>query len=134
MKVTEEKPNNWITFQLGDKKVVYLGILKGSTYLFRKAKPTGVFKNGRHLTGIEGALVKEIFAGREKTTQPAYTPNLTTAIKLASIVVHVEEFLSPDGHDYDKIAIEQLLKDPDIVEYLAVMNSAAFLPVKRNAR
>ena len=55
--------------------------------------------------------------------------NLTTLVKLGSIVVHVEEMLSPKGCEFDKIAIESLLKDPEIVEWIKAMG--VYLPVKR---
>lgn len=59
-------------------------------------------------------------------------PNPQLLIKLGSIAVHVEELLSPDGHEFDKIALDGLLKDPQVKEWIEQMDKMAFLPVKRN--
>lgn len=61
----------------------------------------------------------------------ALKPPPSTLVKLGSIAVHVEEMLSPKGHDYDRIAIEQLLKDAEVVEWIKAMDKMAMLPVKR---
>lgn len=57
------------------------------------------------------------------------TPSLLS--KLGSIAVHVEEMLSPDGHEYDRTAIRSLLDDPEVKEWIASMDAMAMLPVKR---
>ena len=59
-------------------------------------------------------------------------PSLSLLVKLGSIVVHVDEFLSPHGHPYDKEVITGLLLDQDVLEWLQEMNKMAMLPVKRN--
>lgn len=61
-------------------------------------------------------------------------PEVSLLIKLGSIAVHVEEFLSPYGHQFDKVALESLLNDPEVKEWIEVMTSRAYLPLKRNAR
>jgi len=58
-------------------------------------------------------------------------PSLFLISKIASIIVHVEEMLSPKGHDYDKIALEQLLKDPEVVAWLQDLRKQALIPEKR---
>lgn len=55
-----------------------------------------------------------------------------THIKLASIVVHLEEYLSPDGHPHDRLALLSLLEDPDVQEFVNSIDPV-MLPVKRNA-
>lgn len=60
-------------------------------------------------------------------------PGASLLLKLGSIVVHTEEFLSPHGHEFDEQAIRQLLADPEVVEWRAAMDAAAMLPKKRNA-
>jgi hypothetical protein len=60
-------------------------------------------------------------------------PNASLLVKLGSIAVHADEMLSPDGHDFDKVALEQLLKDPEVVEWLAAMDKMAMVPKKRSA-
>jgi hypothetical protein len=60
-------------------------------------------------------------------------PSPTLLCKIGSIAVHTDEFLSPYGHPYDKAAIEDLLKDPEVVEWLTAMRHCALVPEKRNA-
>jgi hypothetical protein len=59
------------------------------------------------------------------------TPPATLLVKLGSIAVHADEMLSPGGHAYDKVALEQLLQDPEVKEWIARMDALAFLPKKR---
>lgn len=61
----------------------------------------------------------------------ALTPSPSVLVKLGSIAVHVEELLSPTGHGFDKLALDQLLKDPEVVAWLKDMDRLALLPVKR---
>jgi len=56
-------------------------------------------------------------------------PPLSLLVKLGSAVVHAEELLSPAGHKFDHIALNQLLRDPEVVEWMKAMG--AFLPVRR---
>jgi hypothetical protein len=58
-------------------------------------------------------------------------PAATVLIKLGSLAVHADELLSPKGHDFDRVALKQLLADPEVVAWLAEMGKMAFLPVKR---
>lgn len=51
--------------------------------------------------------------------------------KLGSIVVHVEQFLSPQGHPVDKAALEDLLRDPEVQAWLDDMGRQALVQVKR---
>lgn len=67
--------------------------------------------------------------GRTFMTDPL-TPPPALLVKLGSIAVHVEEYLSPHRHPFDKTAIELLLNDPDVKAWIVSMG--AFLPVKRN--
>ena len=57
---------------------------------------------------------------------------LSLAVKLGSILTHVEELLSPDGHAYDRTTIEALLSDPEVEEFMNDLRKAVLLPVKRN--
>jgi hypothetical protein len=61
-------------------------------------------------------------------------PSAQLLIKLGSIIVHADELMSPDGHPFDKIAFEELMRDPQVVAWIAEMNSLALLPLKRNAK
>lgn len=60
-------------------------------------------------------------------------PPVTVLVKLGSIAVHVDEMLSSDGHAFDRIALQGLLTDPEIVEWLAGMDRMAMVPKKRSA-
>ena len=58
-------------------------------------------------------------------------PNIGLLCKLGSIAVHADELLSPDGHQFDRAALNTLLTDPEVKEWLAAMDKAAMLPKKR---
>lgn len=60
-----------------------------------------------------------------------FKPPIGVLIKLGSIAVHVEEMLSPSGHAFDKIALQSLLEDPEVVAWVAKMDKLAMLPKKR---
>lgn len=59
------------------------------------------------------------------------TPTPALLCKLGSIVVHADEMLSADGHHFDKIALQQLIADPEVAEWIKAMNAMAMVPVKR---
>lgn len=50
--------------------------------------------------------------------------------KLAAIVVHADEYLSPNGHEVDKTTIQNLVVDPEVVAWVESLGPLA--PVKRN--
>jgi hypothetical protein len=52
-------------------------------------------------------------------------------VKLASIIVHLEEYLSPDGHPHDRLALLSLLEDPDVERFVLSIDPV-MLPIKRN--
>ena len=54
---------------------------------------------------------------------------LTLAVKLGSIVVHVEELLAPQGHHFDRAALEALLRDEEVASWLKAMGP--LVPCKR---
>ncbi len=58
-------------------------------------------------------------------------PDLALLAKLGALVVHVDEALSEDGHEYDWRAVELLLKDPAIIEWIKAMGP--MVPLKRKA-
>ena len=51
--------------------------------------------------------------------------------KLGSIAVHADEMLSADGHPFDKTALQSLLHDPEVANWLKQMGAAAMVPKKR---
>jgi hypothetical protein len=68
----------------------------------------------------------------QSATQPdPLHPPLSLLIKLGSIAVHADEYLSPQGHPFDKVAIDNLLKDYEVQRWIQQMNKLAMLPVKR---
>lgn len=60
------------------------------------------------------------------------TPDPRLLCKLGSIIVHTEELLSPFGHQFDKAALDQLMRDPAVKQWLADMRKLALVPEKRN--
>jgi hypothetical protein len=56
------------------------------------------------------------------------------SIKLASIVVHVEELLSPDGREADKNAILGLLADHEVRAFLEDPANRVYLPLMRRSK
>lgn len=67
------------------------------------------------------------------TTQPnPLHPSPSLLCKLGSIAGHVEEGKSKDGHPYDFIAIDTLLSDPEVQEWMAAMRKMAMIPEPRN--
>lgn len=60
-------------------------------------------------------------------------PSAALLCKLASVAVHAEEFLSPDGHDLDRQALLSGLADPEVRECLDAMSAASLAPRKRSA-
>jgi hypothetical protein len=56
-------------------------------------------------------------------------PSVALLAKLGSIVVHFEELLSSKGHAFDKHALNTLLADPEVKQWLKQMGG--YLPVKR---
>jgi hypothetical protein len=55
--------------------------------------------------------------------------SLTLASKLASIVVHADELLSPGGHVVDHVALIATVRDPEVQAWLRGLGPLA--PVKR---
>lgn len=60
-------------------------------------------------------------------------PTPALLCKLGSIAVHADEMLSTDGHHFDKIALQQLISDPEVAEWIEAMNAMAMVPKKRLA-
>lgn len=60
-----------------------------------------------------------------------FQPSAGLLAKLGSIAIHAEELLSPTGHVMDKAALESVLTDPEVTEWLDGMSAMAMLPVKR---
>ena len=63
--------------------------------------------------------------------EQAMKPQIGVLVKLGSIAIHVEEMLSSKGHHFDRVALQSLLDDPEVKEWLAAMDAMSFLPKKR---
>jgi hypothetical protein len=61
-------------------------------------------------------------------------PSLSLLVKLGSIAVHTDELLSPLGHGYDKIALQGLLDDFEVKEWIKEFTAAGLLPVQRRKK
>lgn len=83
------------------------------------------------------AIGKVLDDARMKALAPAddpLYPALTLLVKLGSIAVHADEAFSADGHPLDRIAIADLLRDPEVATWVRQMDAMAFLPKKRRDR
>ena len=58
-------------------------------------------------------------------------PGADVLVRLGSLAVHVDEFISEDGHEADLHAIKSLLDDDILKNWLEDMRKGAWLPVKR---
>lgn len=59
-------------------------------------------------------------------------PVASTLCKLGSIAVHVQEMLAPGGHYFDRVALDQLLKDRELLSWLSAMRQQAYVPEVRS--
>jgi hypothetical protein len=57
--------------------------------------------------------------------------SLALRVKLGSLIVHLEEYWSASGHVFDKVAVEELLRDAEVREFVKAMSHSGLLPVKR---
>lgn len=60
------------------------------------------------------------------------SPSLSLLIKLGSIAVHCDEMLSDDGHDFDRLAIESILNDEEVRDFIKEGRRTQTLPLKRH--
>jgi hypothetical protein len=58
-------------------------------------------------------------------------PPATLLVKLGSALVHIEELHSAGGHEFDRAAFDAIMADDEVLEWLAEMDKAALLPLKR---
>lgn len=60
--------------------------------------------------------------------------SVSLAAKLASIIVHADEWSAPDGgHPFDATAMRTLIADREVVDWVNMMTKSGLAPVKRNA-
>lgn len=56
-------------------------------------------------------------------------PSMNLLVTLGSLAVHIEEFLSSDGHEVDLVAIQTLLANKELKDWIKEMGP--LLPLKR---
>jgi hypothetical protein len=59
-------------------------------------------------------------------------PTPALLCKLGSIMMHAAEMMAPHGHTFDRIALEQLLDDPEVREWQKAMDGMGMLPKMRH--
>lgn len=62
-----------------------------------------------------------------------FKPGPALLCKLASIAVHAEEMLGPNGHAADRAALLSCLQDPEVAGWMTAMADASLAPVKRSS-
>lgn len=68
---------------------------------------------------------------RKQSTGDPFKPSATLLCKLGSAVVHADEYFSDKGHEIDRASFVQLLNDPEVQDWIKVMDAMAMLPKKR---
>lgn len=59
-------------------------------------------------------------------------PQTALLAKIASLVVHADELLSPNGHQFDRDAFTSLIQDQEVREWIDAMTELALAPKKRS--
>lgn len=60
-------------------------------------------------------------------------PSPALLCKLGSIAVHADELISPNCHEFDRIALQNLF-DSEVKEWIEAMTEMAMVPLKRNRK
>lgn len=60
-----------------------------------------------------------------------FEPEPGLLAKLGSIIRHAEEAIGDGGHHFDVAAVETLLEDSEVAEWMQGMDALGLLPVKR---
>lgn len=69
---------------------------------------------------------------KTKTTANTFlNPSPALCAKLGSIAVHAAEILSSNGHHFDRLALETVMRDPEVAEWLAQGRKLAMIPEMR---
>lgn len=66
--------------------------------------------------------------GKASPLQPS--PAVLSA--LGSIVVHVEELISPEGHAFDRLELQKLLDSTTVKDWMVEMRKLSLIPLKRD--
>jgi hypothetical protein len=111
-------------------EVVHDSLRATNNWISEHERYDGQYKYQRFTGSIPTVVLTDVPEPAEPKSDPL-TPPVTLLIKLGSIAVHAEEFMSSGGHEFDAVAIQGLLDDPEYREWVEEMNKMAFLPVKR---
>lgn len=98
----------------------------------RRASGQIEFVGRRHNGRSHQHLYRKTQVQHDNAVNTMLQPSMAVLVALGSLAIHIEEYLSPDGHPNDKIAIESLLAGGELRAFLAEMDKLAFLPRKRN--
>ncbi len=95
--------------------------------------------NEQALLGFEsdhahGTADRSVRSGRMPDIHPNsfLSPSPKLCAALGSIVVHADELLSSDCHTFDRIALRQLLDDPDVRAWILCGRALAMVPETRS--
>jgi hypothetical protein len=66
-------------------------------------------------------------------SESVLNPSPGLLAKLGSIIVHAAEYSSADRHAFDLAAMNAILSDPEVVEWLAGMSKLAMIPKRRKS-
>ena len=58
-------------------------------------------------------------------------PSISLLSKLGSALVHADEYLGSDGHNFDLLEFRDLLKDAEVQTWLIQGTKSGLLPIKR---
>lgn len=58
-------------------------------------------------------------------------PGPAILAKLASVVVHIDEHNGPNGHKNDMEAINSLLQDAELADWIVAMQELGMAPARR---
>jgi hypothetical protein len=58
-------------------------------------------------------------------------PSISLLTKIGSLLVHLDEHESGDGHEFDLQAANQIRVDPEVKAWVTEMDKLALLPKKR---
>lgn len=103
-------------------------------HAIRRGRKTGEIEQigRRHDGNSHQHLYRKTQVQHDNAVTAIIHPPMAVLVALGSLAVHIEEYLSKDGHPNDKIAIQSLLAGAELRAFLRDMDRLAFLPKKRN--
>ena len=80
---------------------------------------------------VEGISEEMVYLMEGEEMSNPLKPTCSVLCKLGSIAVHVQEMLSAKGHHFDKLALESLMQDKELTDWLHDMDKLAMIPKAR---